>query len=188
MDLNELRATAATCQLCNLYRGRINPVFDKGNPESSILICGMVPAAEENQSGLPFVGRAGQLLDVILDKVDLTLEDVYVTNLVKCFLAAGEPLNDDWVSQCLPYVITQISLIRPKIIITLGKDASTALLDEKKNVSLKSLQGRLFDYADGIKIMPTYHPSYLLRTGGERSAVYKDVLKHFSVAKEIATS
>lgn len=185
MNIKDLKVSAATCKLCDLHEGRVNPVFDKGNQNASLFICGMVPAKEENLVGIPFVGRCGKLLDVILEQTGLTLDTVYVTNLVKCFLAAGESLKEEWVDACVPYVVSQIYLLKPKIILALGKDAATALLGSKQDVTLKSIQGRLFEYAPGIHVMPTYHPSYLLRSGGEKSPTYADVLKHFQVAKEL---
>ena len=186
MDLIDLRVKAATCTACSLHEGRLNPVFDKGNSSASILICGMVPAQEENEAGLPFVGRAGKLLDEILARTDLTLNDVCVTNLVKCFLAAGKPLKKEWIDACLPYVITQICITKPKVILLLGKDAASTILNLDGKSTLASMQGKLYEYAPGIQAIPTYHPSYLLRTGREKSPKFKDVLKHFVFAKELA--
>jgi len=187
MDLFTLENAAANCTWCSLFKGRVNPVFAKGNSRSKTIICGMVPADEENKVGLPFVGRAGRLLDNILVDTGQTLEDVYITNLVKCYLAAGLPLKQDWVDACLPYLIVQIGLIRPKVIITLGKDSSSTLLTIDPKVSLKEIRKqRVYDYFPGIKVIPTYHPSYLLRGGGRENRSYKNVLEDFELAKEIA--
>lgn len=150
------------------------------------MICGMVPADEENKVGLPFVGRAGQLLDNILADVDWTLIDIYITNLVKCFLAAGLPLNPYWVESCLPYLVVQINLIRPKVILCVGKDASVALLGMDSKIVLGKIRGKVFDYAPGIKVIPTYHPSYLLRGGGVNHKSYPTVLEDFKLAREIS--
>ena len=186
MDLLALQTTAASCNRCELHKGRNKPVFAKGNSESKLMICGMVPADDENKVGLPFVGRAGQLLDKILAELGWTLNDVYITNLVKCYLAAGLPLQSYWIDSCLPYLIAQIGVIKPKVIITLGKDASVALLGEDPKKSLSSIrQKRVYDYAPNIKIIPSYHPSYLLRGGGQRHKSYPDVIKDFLLAKEI---
>lgn len=113
MDLQTLQDTAALCKGCELYEGRLRPVFAKGNPVAEIMICGMVPADEENKIGLPFVGRAGKLLDRILMDAALTMDDVYITNLVKCYLSAGLPLKPDWIAACLSYLIVQIDIISP---------------------------------------------------------------------------
>lgn len=181
MDLHELQHIASSCTQCALYKGRIKPVFAKGNPKSKIMICGMVPADEENEHGIPFIGKAGKLLDQILKEVSLTLKSVYITNLVKCYLAAGKLLQQDWIDNCLPYLITQIGIIKPKVIITLGRDSSMNLLGFN-NKSMGSMRGRVFDCAGRIKIIPTYHPSYLLRKGGKKSNNYQDVLNDFRTA------
>ena len=182
MDLYELQHTASSCKQCDLYKGRIKPVFAKGNKDAKIMICGMVPAGDENKAGIPFVGRAGKLLDTILSESGLTLDDVYITNLVKCYLAAGKPLKQDWIDGCISYLITQIGIILPSVIITLGKDSSIHLLGMGNTTSLGSIQGKLFDYADKIKIIPTYHPSFLLRKGGTKSEYYQTVLDDFQKA------
>lgn len=181
MNLQELQHSASNCKQCDLYKGRIKPVFAKGNKEAKIMICGMVPAKEENIAGVPFVGRAGKLLDDILIDVEWTLDDVYITNLVKCYLAAGELLQKDWIDNCLPYLVAQIGIIKPKVIITLGKDSSIKLLGFN-NRSMGSMRGKIFDCAGGIKVIPTYHPSYLLRQGGKKSNNYQYVLDDFRTA------
>ena len=181
--LEDLRKLAAKCNRCDLYKGRINPVFDKGNSEAKIMICGMVPAHEENLAGLPFVGRAGKLLDVILNDIDLTYDDVYITNLVKCFVAAGKPLSKEWIERCRSFLYLQIQLINPQIIITLGADASQNLADS--DLPIGKLRGKLLYYTDDILIVPTYHPSYLLRGGGTKSDKYSDVIDDFKLAKKV---
>ena len=185
MTLQELEEKAAECTLCELHKGRINPVFAKGSPAAKLMICGMVPAFDENKEGIPFVGRAGKLLDRLLTKTRLSYDDVYITNLVKCFLAPGKPLEEPWVNSCLPYLISQIGIIKPHVIITLGADASRALLGEPSNVSIGKLRGQAYDYGIRIKIVPTYHPSYLLRKGGEYSADFGKVTDDFLMAREI---
>lgn len=182
MDLYELQHIASSCKQCDLYKGRIEPVFAKGNKEAKIMICGMVPAGEENKVGIPFVGKSGKLLDTILIESGLTLDSVYITNIVKCYLAAGLPLKQDWVDGCIAYLITQIGIIRPSVIITLGKDSSIHLLGMENSTSLGSIRGTLFDYTDEIKIIPTYHPSFLLRKGGTKSKYYQTVLDDFQKA------
>lgn len=186
MDLEQLQQSAAECTLCELHKGRNKPVFAKGNPNTNIMICGMVPADEENKVGLPFVGRAGKLLDQILADVDWTLDNVYITNLVKCYLAAGLPLDPHWVESCLPYLVVQINLIRPKVILCVGKDASVAILGMESKIALGKIRGKVFDGSFGTKIIPTYHPSYLLRGGGVNHKSYPTVLKDFLLAKEIS--
>jgi len=186
-DIEGLKQTANTCTLCELHLGRKNPVFDKGNPETGIFICGMVPADEENEQGIPFVGRAGKLLDEILKDADLSLNDVYITNLVKCYLAAGKPLKQDWIDHCLPYLVSQIMLIKPKAIITLGKDSTIHLLGENPRVSLaKLISSGPHKYLDTIDVLPAYHPSFLLRKGGKSSKDYVPTVDIFKKAKNLA--
>lgn len=186
MRLGELRTNAAGCTQCPLHEGRINPVFDKGDPYADIMVCGMVPAHDENLAGLPFVGRAGKLLDIILKAAGLTYNKVYITNLVKCFVAAGNSLEKIWIDACRPYLEEQIRLIDPSVIITLGADAGKSLCFEGTtvpNVPMKHLRGNIVYYNDNTVIVPTYHPSFLLRGGGEKSPHFEEVLEDFEIAK-----
>ncbi len=182
--IGRLRQQVAVCELCNLHKTRVNPVFDKGNPNAILMICGMVPAHDENMQGEPFVGRAGKLLDVILEAAGLTYDDVYITNLVKCFVAAGQSLEKSWVDSCRPYLMEQIRIINPHVIITLGADASRSLCTLSGNMPMKDMRGRILHRTKGTMIVPTYHPSYLLRKGGIKSDVYKEVLEDFELAKK----
>ena len=187
MELKDVRATAASCTLCDLHKGRINPVFDKGEPKSKLMICGMVPAKDENAVGIPFVGRAGQMLDKILDKVGM--HNVYVTNLVKCFLAAGKKLDPTWIRTCIPYLSEQISIIDPYVIITLGADATNALLGMPEGTPIGKMRGAYHSFGQTrTKIVPTYHPSYLLRKGGEYSEDFGKVIDDFTLARDTHSS
>lgn len=181
--IGRLRQQVAVCELCNLYKTRVNPVFDKGNPNAILMICGMVPAHDENMQGEPFVGRAGKLLDVILVAAGLTYEDVYITNLVKCFVAAGQSLEQSWVESCRPYLMEQIRLTKPHVIITLGADSSRSLCD-LPNIPMNKMRGQILHHSKETMIVPTYHPSYLLRKGGVKSDAYKEVLEDFDLAKK----
>lgn len=185
MPLEDIREEAAKCQKCELCKGRIKPVFSKGNPNARIMICGMVPAMEENIQGLPFVGRAGKLLDNIMLDAGLSIDNIYITNLVKCFLAAGLPLQQSWIDACLQYIVNQIDIIKPDVIITLGKDAAITLLNIEFQVSMKDLRGKILNYDSCIRIIPTYHPSYLLRGGGTIHNSYKDVVLDFVKSKSL---
>jgi DNA polymerase len=182
MDLQTVKEAAATCTECELCVGRLNPVFAKGNPLSKIFVCGMVPAHEENKIGLPFVGRAGQCLDILLESVGLSIDDVYVTNIVKCFLAPGVKLKQEWVSNCLPYLIDQINVIKPKVIVTLGADATNGLLGLSIDTKIGETRGRVFRYLDTVKVVPTYHPSYLVRGGCTKSPGFEKARSDFGWA------
>lgn len=186
MTLDELRYSASVCKLCDLHSGRKKPVFDKGNANSHIMIIGMVPAYDENNAGIPFVGKAGKLLDVILYKSSLSLQDVYITNLVKCFLAPGNDLDSKWVESCFPYLIVQINLIKPLVILTLGIPATVNLLGIDTKIPMKDMRGRVFSY-NGIDVVPTYHPSYLIRGGGEKHKNFDDVLEDFDLVNYIVS-
>jgi len=187
MTLEELEAIAANCTLCSLCKTRTNPVFAKGNPQARLMICGMVPGPEEDKAGIPFVGRSGQLLDKILANVGITLDNVYITNLVKCWLKPGLNLQSDWIATCMPYLIAQLSVIQPYVVITLGLPASTTFLGLSAETRMGSIRGKVYTYsaATKIEVVPTYHPSYLLRKGGESSDDYPKVLDDFELANYI---
>lgn len=185
MDLPELESIAAKCTLCELNTGRIKPVFARGSHDSRIIVCGMCPGRDENNAGSPFVGKAGKILDSVLveafgDSSSSNI-DVYITNLVKCFVPPGTPLQENWMSSCLPYFISQIGLIRPKVIIALGRDVSNFLLSN--DWIMKNLRGKVFEYMGGkVKLISTYHPSYLARGGGTKHFAYPKVVEDFRIS------
>lgn len=184
MTHDKLRQIATACTMCDLHKGRTNPVFSRGNPEARLMICGMVPGPDENKGGLPFIGRAGQLLEKIMAQTDITIDNVYITNLVKCWLQSGLDLKPEWIASCLQYIIAQISLIRPSVIVTLGLPASITLLGLPEDVRMGRIRGKVYTYSvePKIEIIPTYHPSFLLRGGGEKSDYYPKVLEDFELA------
>lgn len=181
MDIKKVEEVAAACTACSLSSGRDKPVFAKGAITAKLMICGMVPAIEENKVGIPFVGRAGKLLDDVLQDVGLSLNDVYITNLVKCFLAAGLPLKQEWIDTCFPFLLAQIALIKPKVIITLGKDATYNLLNLDNKLPLGKVRGKVYDYRD-IEVVPAFHPSFILRRGGKVSPDYNTCVQDFNTA------
>jgi DNA polymerase len=180
--LKNVEYAASICTLCELHQGRIKPVFAKGDPRSRFLICGMVPGPEENKEGVPFVGRAGGMLGVILAEVGLP--GVYITNFVKCALKPGIPLTQHWIDCCSPFILTQILAIQPKIIITLGADSTNALLGLPLDTKIGSTRGRAHEYFN-THVVPTYHPSYLIRGGGIKHKHYGRVIEDFELAKFI---
>jgi DNA polymerase len=188
MTLDEIELIAAECTQCDLSKTRTNPVFARGNPKSRIMICGMVPGPDENEAGIPFVGRAGQLLNKIVEYVGMV--DPYITNLVKCWLKPGLPLKDEWIAPCLQYILAQIFAIKPRVILTLGLDASKALIPLSADTKMARVRGNPFHYTTcemtpRIDIIPTYHPSYLLRGGGEKHDKYSHVIEDFELAQYI---
>lgn len=184
IGLEDIEKAASVCQLCHLHQTRTNPVFAKGNPSARLMICGMIPGPDENKVGSPFVGRAGQLLDKILGTVIITLDDVYITNLVKCWLRPGLVPDSICIANCLPYIVAQITIIQPRVIVTLGQLASVNLVSLPPKTSMSSMRGRahVYNHKPRIDIVPTYHPSYLLRNGGEKSNSYPKVIKDFELA------
>lgn len=186
MNLEYMQGIAAECISCNLHRNRKRPVFARGSCKSGIMIVGMVPGPEENEVGMPFVGPAGRLLENILSDLDIQSSDVYITNAVKCALNPGIPLKEEWITACMPFLIAQIYLVWPNVIITLGADATNALLGLSLDTKIGDNRGKALKYYDEIYVVPTYHPSYLLRGGGRQHKDYSKVIKDFAFAIEIA--
>ena len=181
LTIEILAQMASKCQACELHRGRIKAAFSKGDLKAGIVICGMCPGPDENQIGIPFVGRAGQILDkIIMESFHKFSEDIYngiyITNLVKCFVEPGTPLQKEWMDTCLPYFIAELGLLPADRIILLGKDVSSYLLHADGTIG--SLRGKDFQYM-GKKTICTYHPSYIVRSGGEQSQAFGDVVKDF---------
>lgn len=189
LDLEEVQNQAAVCNSCDLHLERRVPVFAKGSPFSKIMICGMCPGpgenSEFNEMGWPFVGRAGKHLDEILEDANLTQKEVYITNVVKCYVKPGIRLEDYWIDCCLPHLINQISCIEPEIIVALGADAGRALLNKPLSTSLGSMRGKRYKFTDKISIIVTYHPSYFLRSGGRKHKHYNRILEDLKWVKEI---
>ena len=181
--LEELRAAIGDCRLCKLCAGRTHLVFGVGNPKAQLMFIGEGPGRDEDLQGEPFVGRAGQLLtDIITKGMGLRREDVYIANVVKCRPPDNRNPEPDEVRSCEPFLKKQIDLIRPEIIIALGKFAVQTLLQSK--VPITKLRGNWHRY-HGIKLMPTFHPAYLLRNPGDKKLVWEDIKK---VIKEIRGS
>jgi DNA polymerase len=181
--LEELRAAIGDCRLCKLCAGRTHLVFGVGNPKAKLMFIGEGPGRDEDLQGEPFVGRAGQLLtDIITKGMGLRREDVYIANVVKCRPPDNRNPEPDEVGSCEPFLKKQIDLIRPEIIIALGKFAVQTLLQSK--VPITKLRGNWHSY-HGIKLMPTFHPAYLLRNPGDKKLVWEDIKK---VIKEMRGS
>lgn len=179
--LDELRAAIGDCQRCKLCSGRTNIVFGVGNPHAKLLFVGEGPGRDEDLQGEPFVGRAGQLLtDIITRGIGIKREDVYICNVVKCRPPENRNPEPDEVAACEPFLKKQIDLVRPEIIVALGKFAVQTLLQSK--VPITKLRGNWHRY-HGIKLMPTFHPAYLLRNPADKKLVWEDIKK---VIKEMS--
>jgi DNA polymerase len=170
--LSELRQEVAGCKRCSLHKTRSNVVFGAGRGSTSILFIGEAPGRDEDLQGLPFVGRAGQLLTKIIEAIKFEREDVYIANVLKCRPPENRNPLPDEVDQCRPYLMKQIEILKPKVICTLGVFATQALLDTKSPLTV--LRGRVHQ-VDGFAVVPTYHPAACLRYPRLKAAVWEDV-------------
>lgn len=177
--LGELREEIGDCKRCKLHQTRTTIVFGEGNPDARIMFIGEGPGKEEDLQGRPFVGRAGLLLTAIIEKgMNLNRSDVYIANVVKCRPTVNmefnrdRPPDEEETSSCSGFLIKQIEIIQPEVIITLGNPSTKFLLKAKQGIT--KIRGNWFDY-HGILVLPTYHPSYVLRNGGDSSPLKKDV-------------
>ena len=174
-SLEELRAAIGDCRRCKLWPGRTHLVFGVGNPKAKLMFIGEGPGRDEDLQGVPFVGRAGQLLtDIITKGMGLRREEVYIANVVKCRPPENRNPESDEVTSCEPFLKKQIDLVRPKIIVALGKFAVQTLLQSKAPIT--KLRGQWHSY-HGIKLMPTFHPAYLLRNPADKKLVWEDIKK-----------
>lgn len=170
--LREIRDDIGDCQRCKLAGGRKNIVFGQGNPQARLMFVGEAPGAEEDEQGLAFVGRAGQLLTRIIEAIGLRREDVFIANVLKCRPPGNRNPEPDEILSCQPFLEKQIRTIRPRVIVGLGKFAGQWLLRTAEPIS--RIRGRLAE-RDGIQVMPTYHPAFLLRNPGAKKEVWADM-------------
>lgn len=183
-SLLQLNQLISNCTKCVLHKGRTNFVFGSGNPNANVMVIGEGPGAEEDKQGLPFVGRAGQLLTDILKAIKFSREEVYIGNIVKCRPPDNRTPLPDEMETCIPYLHKQIELIKPKLILCLGLTAAKGLL--KRKDSLTALRGQIFDY-EGIKVMVTFHPAALLRNPNWKKDCWIDVQKFRKLYDEICS-
>lgn len=163
----------ADCRRCKLHKlGRKQIVFGVGNPDADLMFVGEAPGADEDEQGIPFVGRAGQLLTKIIEAIGLTRDDVYIANVIKCRPPQNRNPEQDEVDTCEPFLFRQIDTIKPKVIVGLGTFAARALLRTMDPIS--RLRGRVYDYR-GAKLIPTFHPAYLLRNPSSKREVWEDM-------------
>ena len=174
-NLEELRTHIGDCRRCKLAPYRTHLVFGVGNPRARLVFVGEAPGRDEDLQGEPFVGRAGQLLTEIITKgMKLRREDVYIANVIKCRPPDNRNPEPDEVASCEPFLLRQLELIGPEVIVALGKFAVQTLLRVKTPIT--QLRGRWYDY-HGIKLMPTFHPAYLLRNPADKRLVWQDIQK-----------
>ena len=171
-DLETVRTELGDCRRCPLGDRRQHLVFGEGNPSAELVFVGEAPGADEDAQGRPFVGRAGQLLTKIIAAMGLKREEVYICNILKCRPPGNRNPLPDEIAACEPFLIRQLGVIRPRVICAMGSIAAHALLKSEAPISV--LRGRFHSY-QGIPLMPTYHPAYLLRNPGAKKQVWEDV-------------
>jgi DNA polymerase len=174
VTLEDVIQELGDCQRCPLGRLRTNLVFGEGNPKSGLVFVGEAPGGDEDMQGRPFVGRAGQLLTKIIEAMGLKRKDVYICNILKCRPPGNRNPRPDEINACEPFLIKQLKVIKPRVICALGTFASHTLL--KTDVPITVLRGKFHVY-QGIQLMPTYHPAYLLRNPVAKKQVWEDVQK-----------
>ena len=188
--LNLLFSENKNCKNCILHKTRTNFVFGEGNPEASIMLIGEAPGKNEDFQGRPFVGRSGELLTSIIEKgMKLRRDDVYIANIIKCRpsirqeMKTDRPPNSKEVEACSTILLKQIDIISPRVIVTLGNPSTKFLL--KTTEGITRLRGKKA-YFKNIPVIPTYHPSYVLRNGGNSSPLKKDVWEDIKKVMKIA--
>jgi len=172
ITLEDIREELGDCKRCKLHGERHHIVFGEGNPRTDLVFVGEAPGRDEDMQGKPFVGRAGQLLTDIIKAMGLERKDVYICNILKCRPPKNRNPEPDEIATCEPFLIKQLEAIQPSVICAMGKFAAQTLL--KKDTAISLLRGRFHSY-HGIKLMPTYHPAYLLRNPGAKKQVWEDV-------------
>jgi DNA polymerase len=172
--LQEIRDEIGDCRRCKLCSTRKNIVFGTGSPNAALMFVGEAPGADEDTQGQPFVGRAGQLLTKMIQAMGLSREEVYIANIIKCRPPENRNPQPDEIASCRPFLLKQIEAIRPKIICALGTFSAQTLLETQQKIS--ALRGKFHDY-HGVKVLPTFHPAYLLRNPNEKKSVWEDLKK-----------
>ncbi len=170
--LESIRTDIGNCKRCTLCQKRTNIVFGAGDPKARLVFVGEGPGYEEDKSGEPFVGAAGKLLTKIIEAINLTREKVYICNIIKCRPPGNRNPMPDEIKTCFPFLKRQLLVIKPDFICALGTFAAQTLLETKQPIS--RLRGHFHDYM-GIRVMPTYHPAYLLRNANKKREVWEDM-------------
>jgi uracil-DNA glycosylase len=170
--LEEIRQELGDCTRCKLCKGRTNIVFGVGNPKAELVFVGEGPGADEDAQGIPFVGKAGQLLTKMIEAMGFTRDEVYICNVVKCRPPGNRNPEPDEIEACEPFLKAQLASIHPKVIVALGKFAAQTLT--RDSTPITRLRGNWREY-EGIPLMPTFHPAYLLRSPGEKKLAWADL-------------
>jgi len=171
-ELSQINQQVQSCKQCSLHKTKTNYVFGQGNPNAKIMFIGEAPGAEENEQGKPFVGPAGQLLTKMIEAIGLKREEVYITNILKCHPPENRDPKPDEIQKCFPYVQKQIETVKPKVICALGAFAAQTLLNTEEPIT--SLRTKTHEYK-GIKVIPTFHPAYLIRNPDKKKLAWEDL-------------
>jgi uracil-DNA glycosylase len=178
--LAEAAAEAAGCVRCGLAEGRTQVVFGVGDPHAELLFVGEAPGFHEDRQGIPFVGAAGQLLTRMLGEIGLTREEVYIANVLKCRPPGNrDPLPPE-IEACTPWLVEQVSLIQPRVVVTLGNFATKFVLGTPRGIT--SMRGHVYDW-HGRAVIPTFHPAAILHGGGEKSRQFQDLREDFALIR-----
>ncbi|MBA2494933.1 MAG: uracil-DNA glycosylase [Acidobacteria bacterium] len=172
--MEDIRQDIGNCIRCPLWEGRTKIVHSNGNFQADLMFVGEAPGADEDASGEPFVGRAGQLLNRIIESIGLKREDVFIGNVNRCRPPGNRQPTAAEADTCRPFLLREIAVVRPKVIVVLGNTATQNLLDTKTGIT--KIRGEFQDYF-GIKVMPTFHPAYLLRDPRKKREVWEDMKK-----------
>ncbi len=185
-NLSVLKSFISNCHLCNLSKTRKNIVFGEGNIQSSLMLIGEAPGEREDILGRPFVGKAGELLERIITNVlKIKRSDIYIANILKCRPPLNRPPNDEEANCCLPYLFKQIEIINPKIIVALGSSAYKYLTND--TIAITKIRGKVLNFKGRI-LIPTYHPSYLLRNESAKKDAHLDFLKIKEFYENLSTN
>jgi uracil-DNA glycosylase len=176
--LLRIREDLGECTRCKLHKNRHSIVFGDGNPKAELVFVGEGPGADEDAQGLPFVGRAGKLLTQMIEAMGLQRKNVYICNVMKCRPPENRQPEDDEINTCSPFLLRQLDVIAPKVIVCLGAVAAKMLLQTNRGIS--QFRGQWLEYR-GSKLMATYHPAYLLRNPNAKGEVWKDLQKVMAV-------
>ncbi len=172
--IQDIRNVIGDCKRCALCEGRTNIVHSTGNFNAELMFVGEAPGADEDEQGLPFVGRAGKLLTKIIESIGVKREEVFIGNINRCRPPGNRAPVPDETAQCRPFLLREIEVIKPKVIVVLGATAAHNLLQVKTPIG--QLRGNFHDYF-GVKVMPTFHPAYLLRDPHKKREVWEDMKK-----------
>lgn len=180
LDWDALQQTVSSCQACALHEGRTQTVFGVGDPQARLMVIGEAPGADEDRQGEPFVGRAGQLLNGMLEAIGFRREQVYIANIIKCRPPGNRDPHADEVAACKGYLLRQIELIDPALILSVGRVSAHNLLGTEEAVG--RLRGRTHQFQPGdVPLIVTYHPAYLLRRPEEKAKAWQDLQAAYKV-------